>query len=98
MSVQIPAWLGMVLGIVIGVVAVIVGAVTGTNGFIPFGLWAAVASVIAFADGASAAASPDGSISPFEVKLDVAWSSVRAVAWLIIAGLFVAAVIASFWI
>lgn len=93
---KIPAWLGMVIGVAIGIVAIIIGLVSGPTGFVPLGIWAIVASIIGYATGSAAAVRARGQGRPLDLHMDVVWSHVPNVAWLVIAGLFVIAVVIAF--
>ena len=88
---NVPPWLGFVLIIIVGIAAIIFGAVAfapANAGFIAFGVWAIVSSVLAWATGATSAPSTDNFGG---VVTNLKWW-----VWLIVAVLFVGAAVIAF--
>lgn len=86
---NIPAWLGFIIIIIVGIVAIIYGAVAfapANAGFIAFGVWAIISSVLAWATGATSA--------PSGTDFGGVVTKLRWWVWLIVAVLFVGVFIA----
>lgn len=88
----LPAWLGFMFIIAAGVLAIIFGSVSGSVGLIAIGVWAIASSVIAWAAGAKS--SPRA--NPFKMSFGGVVKEIPQIPWLIIAGLFVVAVVLAF--
>ena len=88
----LPAWLGFVLIIAAGAASIIFGAMDEVAGLISVGAWAVVSAVIAWVSGATS--SPR--VNPFKRSFGGVASEIPQVAWLVIAGLFVIALVLAF--
>jgi hypothetical protein len=88
----LPAWLGFVLIIAAGAVSIIFGAIDSVAGLIAFGAWAIISAIVAWVAGATS--SPR--VNPFNRSFGGVVSRIPQVAWLVIAGLFVVALVLAF--
>jgi len=85
----IPDWVGFTLIILAGVVAIVVGAVQSDAGFIAFGVATVLSAIIAWASGASSKPRIGISNRSFGGTVE----RISTAPWLVIFGLFVAAVV-----
>ena len=88
----IPNWVGFGLAIAAGVAAIIAGGMIEYAGLIAIGAWGIIASIIAWVSGAKS--SPE--VNPFKKSFGATVKEIDTVPWLIIAGLFVVALIIAF--
>lgn len=88
----VPNWVGFGLAIAASVVAIVVGASIEYAGLIAIGAWGVIASIIAWVSGAKS--SPD--VNPFKKSFGATVKEIDTVPWLIIAVLFVLALIIAF--
>jgi uncharacterized membrane protein HdeD (DUF308 family) len=88
----LPGWLGFVLIILAGVAAIVVGAIAQPNpnaGFIAFGVAAIASSILAWWSGAKS----EPRANPFDRSFGGIVSNVDGWVWLVVLGLFGAAVV-----
>jgi hypothetical protein len=88
----VPNWVGFGFALAAGIAAIVVGVIIGYAGLIAIGAWAVVSTIIAWSSGAKA--SPTG--DPFKKSFGATVKEIDTVPWLIIAGLFVVALIIAF--
>ena len=88
----LPAWLGFVLIIAAGIAAIVVGAIQGSAGLIAFGVAAIASAALAWWAGARS----EPRANPFDRSFGGVVSRLDGWVWLVILGLFVAALLIAF--